>query len=205
MKALVVPAKNASKKAHRIFFAKDAIRRVKMNQLIVGCGYLKVKNGYHIEENGTKTAIYTKKGLQAFLKREDSKCEACALGGLMAGYIAKEDSTTLSDMKSRTSVENRLGKYFDKKQLALIELAFEAGDMDRGAIPHYDHSPQEAEEYDFDRYEVNIDKFPRKLLSKDEMDAAIGFGNKHIDDTERFLAIMNNIIRNDGTFTLPKR
>lgn len=113
------------------------------------------------------------------------------------------DAVNYDQVSHRPSVEKRLSEYFTKKQLALIELAFESGDKDHGTLPYYDADG--SDDYHYNKYEVNIDSFPKLLLSKAEMDLAIKFGRKYRHDTDRFLAIMNNIIRNDGTFTLPKR
>ena len=103
------------------------------------------------------------------------QCDCCALGASMISLVRAENDFkipigTAYDIGKR-SFEKNLLKYFDKNQLILIESAFE----------------RESFAEDFVEYNTG-------------MVNAVRFGESFLTDLGRLKGIMNNIIKNKGTF-----
>lgn len=110
-----------------------------------------------------------------------TECTCCALGAMMLSEIGINDQLEIGETANYDSSfriqlhssGNRLEEYFDDDQLKLIEIAFELGAGE------------------WDEFEVE-DEF--------QGEKAIDFGYRHDSNTDRLVAIMNNIIKNNGTF-----
>jgi hypothetical protein len=143
-----------TKKEMCVALAKDAIKHVKTEKFSVA------KGGYCIveyEEDGVFVYNRSVPGylqLDTVLDKPKATCRICALGGLLAMYALRKDDTTIDQACDRSEIVKRLGKYFAKHELDLIETTFEG-----------------------------VKGGPCGI--------------------ERFIAIMRNIVRNEGTFELP--
>lgn len=115
------------------------------------------------------------KQLQEELTKVD--CIVCALGGLFVGCVNLFNDFTVSrHLKKFGSLDRddllvKVGKLFSKKQIDLIEVAFE-----RHAYG-WNHN-----------------------LSKKETERALSFNYNNVNADDRMRAIMNNIIKNNGQF-----
>lgn len=119
------------------------------------------------------------------------KCQVCALGAMFVCAVDRLDKLAIKDLEgSRTPGFNRvasgfvekdvmryLGDIFEEKQLRLIEISFEKGE---GMFHH------------IDPYVADGDG---ELLER-----ALIFKKNLKDPKKRMLAIMENIVKNDGTF-----
>lgn len=107
-------------------------------------------------------------------------CQVCGIGAAVMSAIRcfnKHRVSSVNGCDPRAAI-NVLSDYFSKRQMALIEAAFE---------PRSD-SFRVADELEFNR---------DKLCERTEE-----FHTKHYNDTERMVAIFKNIVRNKGTFKI---
>lgn len=170
------PRKTKAEK--RVEIAKDVIAQLKAEKF-------NAKTGTYV---GLDEDIDGTKELQTELKKV-KQCTVCALGALFLSDVRKNDACkgVDVDLGSGNDVDgfasryidehrmrDRLGKLFSRKQMALIECAFELG-MD-----------------------------PQGLLKDDEYERAARFGEKFDTSRDRLVGIMRNIIKNEGTFVLLK-
>lgn len=112
---------------------------------------------------------------------KNTECTCCALGALMLSEISINDKLTVEAADEEfwnnslaigiREEGDRLRDYFSDDQIRLIEIAFELGCGE--------FSPQGDSEGD---------------------EAAVMFGEQYEEESDRLLAIMNNIIKNNGTF-----
>lgn len=114
--------------------------------------------------------------LNKVLKKQGT-CEVCAKGALFISHIMRNNHFTIADYHSFSKTDNekikeRLGSLFSLPQLELIEKAFEGENVDND------------------------------LKDGTLIDLADEFHDNYKDDTERLIAIMQNIIKNKGTFKL---
>lgn len=98
-------------------------------------------------------------------------CEVCAIGALFIADVMIRDRATVHDAYGVDTMKRRLSKHFGVRALELIETAFEMVPAPGGTI---------------DDGEI--------------IDKAIRFGKRFESDKRRMIAIMNNIIDNDGDF-----
>lgn len=154
-------------------------------------------------EQGTWTTIDFKRGntpydydtkdgfRRTFLTTPEMSCSCCAVGSLFLGctlYANKvangdiDDNWSLGkDILSRKRFTNGFNKLFSPKQLALIELAFEG-------------------RTEFDLDDEDLDYTAPELSIEEEMAAVGGYYNEFKSPKTRLIAIMENIVENNGTF-----
>lgn len=177
----------ASKDEKRVMIAKDVIAQVRKD--------------FYVPSYGTWVAfskfLPAATSLQEILtKKKDFSCKVCAMGGLMLSAVKYNNSVTLGNDRAAAiyyaddsasdlddsasdlddSASKNLRKFFTPSQLDLIEAAFEVGE---GAVG------------------LPINKISRRYKSTS---AAITFGENYPDPKNRIIAIMKNIIKNNGTF-----
>lgn len=169
----------------RIIICYDALLQLRQKKVVA------TNNKYLVVSSFSKKGVSKKLQLDKVL--EKTSCEACALGTMLIsrarvfnklkiGNITfNESGLAFNSSFSSNSLATELDKYFDSEQLALIETAFEKfskGERGRNL-----------------RFEPTKEKI------------AIDFGEKYEDATSRLVAILKNIIANDGLFCpekLPK-
>jgi len=105
------------------------------------------------------------------------KCSVCALGAIFMSQVSNFGGVTLTDSRSAYSVfedldRSPLKKYFSVSQLELIEACFEGIDG----------------------------VYSTDMVKSSDRVSAQAYYICHKNATKRMTAIMNNIIRNKGTF-----
>lgn len=173
-----------TKKEKRIAIAQDVLAQIHIHNLNVSKGtYIDEPNGY--DEYVVNLIEFpdnhiTKEECDNLRK----SCEVCALGSMFLSRVSLYDKVQWKDLQdfdednscvlNVSNLKKTLRKIFGKEQLEWIEIAFECSAVVCGYW--YDH-----------------------LLSKDQL-ACIHFGKDHNDDENRLVAIMQNIIDNNGKF-----
>lgn len=107
---------------------------------------------------------------------EITECNACALGSVFVCALKRDTTIELDgDNDGQYEMRSKLSPYFEEDQLDLIETAFES-----------------------DEY---VDGVDAQFLDKDDLDdRATILGAKYENADERLIAIMRNVIRNNGIF-----
>lgn len=158
--------KQATPEQRRVIIAKDVLAWLKEKKLHATPGT------YLSSVDFTTVVDGEYKSLRVEEDRVDGGgCSACALGGLFACMV--ENTGGLQDFwrhSDQDRIRTKLAPYFDERQLAMIETAFE----------HCYFSGEGA---------TSID-----------LNAAYRFGEAFDAGARRMRAIMRNIIRNNGTF-----
>ena len=173
----------ASPEQKRMLIAKDVIEQIKAKRFKPTSGTWvrpKMKNGAYlgVEEkfDGDESVR------ELFIGKKIPACDCCALGAMFMSCTTYNDGTSVEAFEREIDWEfeehvlkgklsNGLNSFFSVEQLRLIETAFEGGD---GAFMAEDD-----------------DKEAQKAASW--YDAMSG-------DDKRMVAIMENIIANNGTF-----
>jgi hypothetical protein len=177
-----------SKDKQRVVVAQDVLDRIALKQIIPNGGSfctINDNNGEHYDDDIQVSEI---------LKKPKTTCYACAKGGLFLAYIGIVNNYSgdvfgygyFRDSQELDSEEmKKLSKIFTPKQLSLIETTFEHKSYDWNTPL----TTQEEEKcFDFHKkygYKKGENEF-----------------NTYSDKTKVLKAICNNIIKNEGTFTL---
>jgi hypothetical protein len=173
----------ASAAQKRVLIARDVIARVKAKT------YTPVTQSWvKIEEDNAEDS-----SLQKALIEKTVKCNCCALGGLMLSCVAFKDQMEIDEAESSLDFsvvweevsESQIGNYFSSKQLQLIEGAFERGE---GFFRPKDSFNPEWDDED------------GSFIGGETFKRAIAFGEKYKSEKDRLIAIMENIIENNGQF-----
>ncbi len=165
----------ASKAEKRVIIAKDALDQIRKAKFTPMSRNWCVIDDSLISVDGTCSAQPTVLG-------DDFRCKGCALGSLFISSIRLRNNETINNLLNASwgldamirNDETELNKIFSKKQLTLIERTFEFG---RGG-------------------------FGRSESDKESVDI-YNFYMEYPEDTDRLVAILNNIVKNKGTFVLP--
>lgn len=157
----------------RVQIAKDVLK-------YLGKGVLDASEGDYFMIKGYEEG----KDLRDLIEEapESQKCTVCALGAAFYCAVLRVDNYKLSKIDNSSyvpnevlmfgsNVKNFLRAYFEEDQLELIESAFER------------------------------EKMGDEDAAKDEdMKTAIDFGKGYYYENKRLVAIMNNIVENEGKF-----
>ncbi len=174
----------------RVKVAKDVLES--LSTLRVGTGEFAVLHSAELT-----STILKKKDSKKIAKELKKHCDVCALGACLLSTVALTNDFNFSKSIIDSDEEymavggpelvKRLLKVFSKEQILLIENAFETGDgwLSNGwgneSFIGYKTSDE-------------VDKI------KDKVDSAIDFGNMYVNPKGRLEAIMQNIVKNKGTF-----
>lgn len=181
-----------TKAQKRVEIAKDVLKQIKANKYKPTFGvWFRDSKGKYLEDFflwETKTPLDAKKDV---VDKLTGTCDVCALGSLFISAVDKYNHTVLDPKFGYTDVDfftdtgkiNPLLKWFTKQQLLLIESTFE---VENGAWYPEMVNPKAGTHWD-----EKISPAIRK------------FAMKYSNSTDRLKAIMNNIVRNKGTFVLP--
>lgn len=169
----------------RVMIAEEVIAQVKANRIISDRGVwlnIDFKDGGNI--NPTES-------IQNLFKNNQVKeCRCCALGAMMVSCTILNNKELYQDLcfhfehlghwvdEYKEKLPNGFNKFFTRKQLIMIECAFE------GFMSYF-------------RSEDLINP-----LTHNEIKKTKDFFEEHPETEERLLAIMENIIKNKGTFKL---
>lgn len=165
-----------SKSEKQIAVAKDVLDRIKFNQLRPTQSRFCQFDYLSVEGNP----------LNPIINSVTNTCCVCAKGGLFLSYIGIVNDYSVSRDGFKNAVENNskemglLSKIFSKRQLSMIETAFEGGYF----------------------------KDWNENLSQETLIKCYAFNNKHMkgkngilkDGTSVLVAICKNIIKNKGKF-----
>lgn len=155
----------------RVAIARDVLEQIKLQKFIIERGnFAIVRNGIYPDPE-----VFDKKYLRS---KEVIACDVCAIGACIISGIRLFNKVTFGEKYiSPEESWNLVREFFSPQQAVLIENAFEKG----GGAYNCDWSEDE------------------KLPDVDT-GTAEEFGEQHDDDTERAVAIFENIITNKGTF-----
>lgn len=184
-----------SPEQQRIAIAQDVIAQMKAGKIIPESGtYFEIPDYYTPNDGNTS--------LQKLLPQ--ITCNVCALGAMFHSHIKYNNKVTYEEYDGAyisDLLSNKLNEYFDPKQLAMIEYAFEGfgHDLDpdfnicywdlRGVAKNIGNSTSDTVEEEF---------LTDLLNSHEYFDYLIDGTNSNED--YRMYQIMHNIIRNNGTF-----
>jgi hypothetical protein len=174
-----------SRRLKRIKVAKDVIAQVRAKKFVAEAGVYGLFEGVESTPENKQSSSLRR------LAKKAKKCTVCALGSVFvsASRVLEDQKVSIYfynenegesdvDAFSGGDVHEALGDLFGHDQLGLIESAFEMSA----------HHARWAD----DGYGVAVDK---KVI-----DRAVAFGDRYGTDRGRLIGIMNNIIKNDGTF-----
>jgi hypothetical protein len=169
--------KNMTESGKRVAIAKDVIRSVLEDKTI------KPQAGVYFESNSLDGTLNNMRYEEidessiefrdVFLKKLH-ECTACAVGSMFVCSMLRDDNLTITEFRESFDNKHVLRRFFSSGQIYLIESAFERDNM------HWCNEDWE--------------------LEQDNIYAAIKFGERYTNDKKRLIAIMQNIIDNNGTF-----
>ena len=198
--------KNATPAEKRVLIAKDVLALIKAKKITPASG-----TWVEFYTKSEYLAVEDKSFREAVFDGEIETCDCCALGSIMTSCTLFKNKITIGDAMDREAlsfdaishdfVADKLGlqKLFGKKQLALIEIAFEQGagfysvDYTLTRIKLGDITKKEAVQELREETEISD-------ITLDEVEKAYKFGSKYNDEDKRLVAIMKNIVKNKGTF-----
>lgn len=168
----------------RVAIAKDALAQLRSRKYdAVGGIYVEFDKNLDLPDWGDSSTESNRKANQQVcnLIPKMGTCTVCARGALFLSTIRKFNHFTLGDWDrsggysdgcNRDTIETVEDRYFTDKQLSLIESTFE-GEM-------------------FRKNDTE--------LSDREYNNCINFYSKYSSDHDRLVAILKNIIKNEGAF-----
>lgn len=178
------------REALRVAVAKDAVRQLQYGKTIAKKGTLfesseiqkifDALNNTSIEDF-TIEDVPTLNLQKFFLKKSKKPCAVCGLGQCFVSLVRIDNDLDVksdnfyANTISGNVIFNRLLKVFGKKQLSLIEFAFEGRYAGKAFAKSFYHSV------------TTLDKVEN-------------FYYKNNNVKDRLITIMKNIIKNDGTF-----
>lgn len=170
-----------SKPRQRVWIARDVISQIRSRQLIPkhGVGYM-VLGDY--TRNSQFNALCMKEDpsdIREFIG--DDVCHVCGIGGTFIAALKLADELTFKDINQTQDdqiMRDYLRSWFSDVQIALIECAFERNDA----------------------YLQKVGSRERRNKNHDAASRARNFGFEFDRPDQRLIAIMQNIIDNDGTF-----
>lgn len=132
-------------------------------------------------------AVRNEESLKDIMEQEHVVCECCAIGAIFAACVLSVNEVYGRDDYNDGDFESKkLEKWFEAEQLDLIEFAFEG--LPVRDTNHKLVNPGAA----------LVDRTPYTEIGN----KARAFFLKYCDDKKRMLAILNNILENDGEFKL---
>ncbi len=179
----------------RMMIAADIIARLKATQFVATSG--------EWTRLDRSKELANEESVQTLLNEQGIKCECCGVGAVMLSCVAFKNNVTVSDASGRgldwgfiatDSVEDKSGvmEVFSKRQLAMIETAFEQGEGYYG--PDNDNV---AGLHDLEGNRIKRDEADISLA---DYRAAKKFANRQPDPEKRLVKIMKNIIAHRGSF-----
>ncbi len=191
----IKPFSKLTKAEKRVRIAKDAIKQLNLKVFISTPGRyvnIEAKEGCEIERfNDLKSQL------------PNTVCEVCAKGALFIAEISERNNISLreADSSRSTEITKRLNYLFSKNQLDLIETAYELTPIidSNPFLVIYNNNLNTENEYGDRLSPSDFIRKNKENLTEDCI-KAIKFGNKYRNDTNRLLAILENIIKNKGEF-----
>lgn len=173
-----------SKAEKRVAIAKDVLKQLDEGVFVAERGiYSRIVD---IEQN----ALYTQdclidplKDLKTSIENKEVICNVCAKGAVFSSLVHFKNEVSIKDGDGITSyeVKKKAKGIFPEKMLDRMETLFEAMNYDEY-------------EYEMEAGEAGLTYYPDKKVK--------AFAKKYDSADGRMIAIMKNIIRNKGEFTL---
>lgn len=196
---------NQKQRDKSLAIAQDVLEQIK---------FMNVDTGAYLETDITLSAETAGKSLQKHMDKlltKSKPCTVCALGACFLSHVNLFNQFKVPDNltdKRYPHIDGWSGdcdemffmlrKSLGRKNMILIESAFE----ERDCTDHHTEDlvdPAEMVDDEWLRFYGPIDK----LVKAEEVAAAVAFGYKYDDSTNRLKAIMRNVIANGGEF-MPK-
>jgi hypothetical protein len=173
--------KRPTKSQIQVAIAKDVVKQVKLNKFIASRGnYLEITDRTFENKLYSLNRVTPKKHVQERIKT----CSVCAIGGVFVAAFNKFDKLSAQDLVTNddSMMVDYLKKWFPTDQLRLMEAAFEDDQIVSGIGM--------VEGADFEAAQ----EFRTKVLRRRQ--------NASVDAQDRalLLAIMENVVKNKGTF-----
>jgi hypothetical protein len=173
--------------AQRVKIAKDAIALLNSSKIQAHhMGYLDSNFDFYRSPKNDDERVIDR--LRRGWKRKDAVCGVCAIGSLFVGALDTFNSLKLSDVNytepGMMDMLPYLARWWPKQELRVMEAAFEG-------------TWQGAEEEMYRRREdgsVDYCEMHR------DVESALAFSRDYPRGSKRMVAILNNIIKNDGDF-----
>jgi hypothetical protein len=156
----------------------------------------RARNGVYLELNSNICEVFPGKSLQKVMHSKKWKpCEGCQLGLMFMARVDLENKVNIPNdelsLSRQSKMMTHLEDLFPEVQLRLIEAAFEMQPMGvGGAAEYFRTKPWDQRERDA----------PYQTLL-----AAVEFGTRYENATQRMRAILKNMKGNDGYFNPPPK
>ena len=170
---------NKRTRQKRVRIASDAIAQIKAKKIIPE------HHGYCAIDSYTSYDTQLNQAIKA-----NVRCKVCALGSLLVADVIKNNHLTIDEANAYgfDQINNRLANIFDTKTLMILEYLYE--DKNTGALSAI---------LDGDFY------FPSITFTDKEL-ALYNYYSENLpkDPKDRLLILLQNIVRNDGEFIIPR-
>ncbi len=186
----------------RVLIAQDVIRNIEVNRFRSSPGCYTFFDHDLFDDND--------KELRDVVK--DKECEVCAMGGLFICVIDRKDKMNTGEYLGTNRVNKLIVDYladiFDKRQLALVEIAFEGKTYVNDAFPEYgkrfEHgillSDDDVPEDVAAARRIYADNYFDFEMNSHGLLTSLSFEKRSELARKRMILIMENIIKNNGTF-----
>jgi hypothetical protein len=177
----------------RVRIAKDVLAAIAAKRIVARTGYyLNLDLSFEAEHDSGKYVGNSLTPVEEFA--ENNVCSACALGSMMICLASRTNDMKVGQLTSTAmafeAIRNKLTSVFADSQIALIESAFDDAALTPEKFGLYgDMKFMEQQETAREWWRT---AFP--IAEKDRR------GPNASNAEERLVAIMRNIVQNDGTF-----
>lgn len=167
----------------RILLAKDVLRLLQERKIVAQ------QDKYFENKNIILSEVSSEESFQKLLQESKEPCEVCAVGSLLVCAVKRYNKAKIKDIRyGAARDDNSLGsddafcfmkilqRYFSKEQIVLIESAFEKTSRGIDSCFHGNLQPDDL------------------LIAQEKY--------KDMDSEQTMIAIMQNIIDNNGTFVV---
>lgn len=181
---------NKRTRQKRVRITSDAIAQIKAEKLIPA----------HYEYCTVFSNANYDAQLNEAIKANNAKCKVCALGSLLIADVIKNNHLTIDEASDYgfDEINSRLANIFDTKTLMILEYLFEYGNA--GAL--HNLIAQEIGSYSDikDEYYFADATFTNKEIALYNYYS----GKLPKNSKDRLLVLLQNIVRNDGEFIIPR-
>jgi hypothetical protein len=157
----------------RVAIAKDVIKQIKLGKIVLGGGYW---------------SSWEPKKVADTLPLKKTTCRVCAMGAVFAAKVLRNGSDLVNASVNDQAIIEDLKGVFTAKQLRLIETAYEGGFCGDGDS---DRPSEKQEKRARGFYTAHSPVYNENFDTEDDAEAM---------EQSRMVAIMKNVIRNEGTF-----
>lgn len=173
-----------TKAQQRVKIAKDVIQQILAGKIIPkhGVGYMILADSKRESLFNHNALLDLKSDVREFI--EHDTCNVCGIGGTFIAALKLEDRLSFKDMihsSDDRAMREYLKNWFSEVQIALIECSFEKNSLYIERI-------------------LSSKKGSERQRIRELGERARDHGLQYLHPDDRLIAIMRNIIDNDGTF-----